>query len=261
LSKLEEVEAILKAATAAPIEATNEKELDDEHPPTDPPDEDEDTNGGSPDEPEGEDNGEDGEGDTTDYQTVKEIADRLGTSAKALYENIRIPMQDGDPVSLGELKDMVITGRNERALYEESSADLIGQRRNMETIAEILTPEQRQTANDIITHNQQRELRLLEAVLPTWKDETVAKSEQKRIIELTAKYGLSKPELEALITDHRLVKLLRDVAIRPASAPVHSHGTVSPRKSSTNGDASYRRGIAPGASKADKLSAINALLK
>jgi hypothetical protein len=259
LSKLEEVEAILKAATAAPIEATNEKELDDEHPPTDPPDEDEDTN--PPDE-DGEDDPSTSSGTDEEEitQSMREIAEKLGTSPRALYESIRVPMQNGEPMTIGELKNAVLNGRNERIAYEDSAAELMYQRRNLELIGEALTQEQAQHANGVIAHQQERELRLLVATLPAWKDEKVAKSEQASIMSLTAKYGLSKPETEALVTDHRLVKLLRDIATRPASPPVHSHGTVSPRKHAANGDA-YKRALGAGASKMDKLSAISELIK
>ena len=101
---------------------------------------------------------------------------------------------------------------------------------------------------------------LLAKVLPTWKDPAVAKREEKSIMQLTSKYGLSQAETEALVTDHRLVKLLRDVAVRGGvNQAMSSTPKAASRAQRPNND-SYKRATALDASKQDKLSAITELI-
>jgi hypothetical protein len=108
----------------------------------------------------------------------------------------------------------------------------------------------------------ERELESLKRVLPAWNKPQVAEYEQKLIVGMAQKYGISKPELEYMATDHRLVKMIRDAALtqdwkakhQTKAARAATRATQSPQDA-------IKRAQAPDASKQDKLRAINALIQ
>jgi hypothetical protein len=108
----------------------------------------------------------------------------------------------------------------------------------------------------------ERELESLKRVLPAWNKPQVAEYEQKLIVGMAQKYGISKPELEYMATDHRLVKLMRDAALTQDWKAKHQTkaARAAPRATQSPQDA-LKRAQAPNASKQDKLRAINALIQ
>jgi hypothetical protein len=108
----------------------------------------------------------------------------------------------------------------------------------------------------------ERELESLKRVLPAWNKPQVAEYEQKLIVGMAQKYGISKPELEFMATDHRLVKMIRDAALTQDWKAKHQTkaARAAPRATQSPQDA-LKRAQAPNASKQDKLRAINALIQ
>jgi hypothetical protein len=108
----------------------------------------------------------------------------------------------------------------------------------------------------------ERELESLKRVLPAWNKPQVAEYEQKLIVGMAQKYGISKPELEYMATDHRLVKMIRDAALTQDWKAKHQTkaARAAPRATQSPQDA-LKRAQAPDASKQDKLRAINALIQ
>lgn len=107
----------------------------------------------------------------------------------------------------------------------------------------------------------ERELQILSRVLPKWENPKTAEYEQGLIIGMARKYGVSRSELETLIQDHRLVKMLRDAALTQDWKAKHQTkaARAAPRRAPGHQDA-IKRGTAPNATKQDKLQAINSLL-
>ncbi len=102
--------------------------------------------------------------------------------------------------------------------------------------------------------------KLLMGALPAWKNQDTAKKELGRMHKVAAAYGISATELDVLAQDHRLVRLLRDVAMREGTKPKKLPPQPGGRHTPNKPDDAIRRAQAPGASKADKLAAINKLI-
>jgi hypothetical protein len=197
---------------------------------------------------------------------LQDAAEKLGVD---LYNGLQVPMGNGTHLSLGEVKDLAVRGKKALAEISEiretadnSHRELMLQRADLmratELLAPALTPEQQARVEALKTTHNNREISLLLDAMPHWRQAESAQKELGRIQEYAGKYGISAPELEALVQDHRLIKLLRDVAVAvpKSKAPPKPAGRNT---NQTQTDA-YKRATAPGASKADKIQGIASLL-
>ena len=164
---------------------------------------------------------EESEEPTPTAPSLKDLADRLQIDQAELY-SVQIPLPgDGESISLGELKDQfnefsVVEKRAEK-LNEEKVAyenDKLRSYQELQTLVNLLpeVPEQyrSQAAQMQQQHLQTEQARLLE-VLPEWKDANNFEAGRSAINGLAGEYGFSPAET-AGISDHRLVKLLKDFA-------------------------------------------------
>ena len=197
---------------------------------------------------------------------LQDAAEKLGVD---LYNGLQVPMGNGTHLSLGEVKDLAVRGKkaladiaNIQETADNSHRELMLQRADLmratELLAPALTPDQQARVEALKTTHNNREISLLLDAMPHWRQAESAQKELGRIQDFVGKYGISAPELEALVQDHRLVKLLRDIAVavpKPKAPPKPAGRNTN----QTHTDA-YRRATAAGASKADKLQGIASLL-
>lgn len=266
MSKLDEVASMLQAAgitgqeqpgaDPAPAAAAGEDQDGGQHPDDLPP-------GETPD--------DDLAADPAPADLVKlsAVAEKLGLADAELYDKLEIPMGGNQVLTLGEVKDMAIEGKkamadiaNVRETADNQSRELMIERQELyraaELLAPVLTPKAQEQLEAHKSATNAREIKLLLAALPTWKNQDTAKKELGRMEQLAAKYGISGTELAALVQDHRLVKMVRDVSVlAPEKKPTPKPGGRHQNKPNTD---AYQRAKAAGASKTDKIQGIASLL-
>lgn len=166
-------------------------------------------------------------------QTVKTLAEKLGVKPSELYDLIEIGLPNDKVYSLGELKDLAVTGQalgKTKATLEKDATDLLVQRRELQLVAEQMAKTGRITQAEVDAMRQTEEKRLAVEVqnfrrsVPSWDDPVTRSRELDAISRHVRQYGLSVPEFEGLVTDARVMKLVRDAAIsapepKPAVAP------------------------------------------
>lgn len=192
-------------------------------------------------------------------------AEKLGLTEAELYDRIKVPMGYGEYKTVGEVKDLAINAQakinelSEQA--DEATRSAMVERAELRATLDLfgatLPPDIKGRINAYMDRHTSREAELLRAAIPSWNDPDTAKRELGELLKLTARYGMSAKETELVAQDHRLVRLLRDAALKteqpkPQPKPAGRHQNTRP-------DA-YKRAQAPGASKADKLAGIAALL-
>jgi len=154
----------------------------------------------------------------------------------------------------------------EREQVNNQAVANMNDRRQIDTIIGMLganvPPEIAESYKQLHNATIEREAASLRRVLPKWNDPKTAEHEQNLIMDMARKYGISRSELEVSITDHRLVKMIRDMAIFDHYRKVKQTkaARAAPRATQSPQDA-LKRAQAPNASKQDKLRAINALIQ
>lgn len=160
--------------------------------------------------------------------SVKDLAAKLEVQPKDLYKSLDIKLSDGSTMSLSELKDLAVKGKHidEHTVKRDKDAnELMVQRKEINDVMELLTTSGKVTEdmiNKVREQNDMRmasEMKLLLKALPDWESQSVRNKEVKAIGDYARQYGITPTELDALITDHRLMKLIRDVATKPVSKP------------------------------------------
>lgn len=173
------------------------------------------------------------EGKPVEKQTVKTLAERLGVKPSELYDLIEIGLPNDKVYSLGELKDLAVTGQalgKTKATLEKDATDLLVQRRELQIVAEQMSKTGRISQAEVDELRKTEEKRLAAEVqnfrrsVPSWDDPVTRSRELDAISRHVRQYGLSVPEFEGLVTDARVMKLVRDAAIsapepKPAVAP------------------------------------------
>jgi len=156
--------------------------------------------------------------------SVKDLAAKLELTPKQLYAAMDVKLSDGSTMTLSELKDLAVKGKSIDSHTERRDKDyneLMVQRREVETIAQKLANEGKlseATIQEVKEQYNQRmasEMKLLLKALPDWENQSIRTKEVKQVAEYARQYGISSQELDALVTDHRLMKLIRDVATKP----------------------------------------------
>jgi len=161
----------------------------------------------------------------TDDLTPTSLAERLGMTPKALFKDLKIPVDGGEPLSLEEFKS---AGKQLRDV-RDAQADLAEKRVAFEN--ETMT--QRQTLqgmlakipSDLLTddlvagvqveHQQyvEGERKALFGIRPDLQEAAKWSSVRSMIIEHLAPYGFRDVEVDGII-DHRLAKYVIDNAER-----------------------------------------------
>lgn len=192
--------------------------------------------------------------------TVKELAAKLETTPAKLYAAMDVKLSDGTTMTLSELKDLAVKGKTidtYSAQREKDYNELMVQRKEVTDVMQNLSNEGKlteETINKVRELNNQRlasEMKLLLKALPEWESQSIREREVKQIGEYVRQYGLSNSEVDSLVTDHRLMKLIRDVATKPMNKPKD----IAP-----SGRQSVAKPKADTTTTAGKLAAISALI-
>lgn len=197
---------------------------------------------------------------TSETYSVKDLAKKLETTPAKLYESLSVPLSDGTTMTLSELKDLAVKGKTIDTHSERRDKDyneIMIQRKEVSDVAQMLHSEGKlteETINKLRERENNRitsEMEKLVRTLPDWENQSIRAKEIKQISQFTAQYGLSPLELDALVTDHRLMKLIRDVATKPMNKPTDIQPSGRSKPTQAKVDTT---------TKAGKLQAISALI-
>ena len=156
-------------------------------------------------------------------RTVKDLAKDLGITAEQLYETLEIKLPTGESYNLSALKDMAAKGVEADkvvAKYNSDANSLLASRKEIYTLVDLLKAEGKVSdkivnqARQQIADKDKRETELLSAAIPSWEIKTNRDNDLKAIYGFVSQYGIGSKELDSLVTDHRLVKMIRDVSIK-----------------------------------------------
>jgi len=184
-----------------------------------------------------------------------------------------VPLQSGDKVTLGELKDYYQAQASATLELQEREQSLTKQRGDIEHLLstlQALPPEIVAKAQDDIKAQLQTEhVRMLEAI-PAWKDQAAFEKGRGAIHALAAEYGVER--IIGQVSDHRLVKMLHDYATLKAAVkaagsnvkPIRSSDpkarAASPNSASGETEALIQKAKQTGQS-ADRMAAISKLIR
>lgn len=219
-------------------------------------------------------------GEESEPVTLKELAAELKIEPKELY-SVAIPMGEGKTMTLGEIKNLAKEAGDIKQRMEEyesteteRSNDIMRARDELNLLVSALgqnVPPQARAAMEEITQRQlaQERAAMLNAI-PQWRDKKAMLADQEEILDFVKRYGFNERELSA-VSDHRLVKLLRDMAKGHAAAkqaaaqakkpPKQPQSTGKPAAAGNSLRSAIARAKQSGASRSDKLAGISALLK
>lgn len=215
-------------------------------------------------------------GDTT----IKDLAEKLGTTPKKLYEDIQITTQAGETLSLGEVKDRIQTQEaatreiveRETAINQRESAML----QNMQLLQSVmgdlegkLDPQTVQKLQERTVKQEARERQLMIQTMPELADPAQLDTFRTNVAEHMEQYGFRPNEL--VIRDHRIALAIKDaiqtkrqlqklMEFQPEQSPPKAHKPQGKRKApNRNAEviANARGSKRPQA----KAAAVNAILK
>lgn len=175
--------------------------------------------------------------------TVKQVAERLESTPKELYESLMIDI-GGESMSLSEVKDRGkdLFGADKKladsdAYRLQAENDILRQNQALTLRAERMggnatqaeQEESQRLHNDYVVKERDRAL----AVLPEWSNPAVQQAEVRLVTEMLTDAGYSPHEIANKV-DHRDVKIYREYAVlkdRLASVgktEVHSKANQQP---------------------------------
>lgn len=152
--------------------------------------------------------------------TVKDLAGKLGIEAKDLYDELTIPLGDGETTTLGEWKDRVKSLRDldsERTEVtdkrNELEKTLLQTRSEMNNLLSVIPPEMREqmvgmAQDKTRVYQQEQEQAVLEAI-PAWKDQDNMAKDRGGIVNMGSEYGFSEQEI-TYTQDARTLRMLHD---------------------------------------------------
>ena len=173
-----------------------------------------------------EDDTEEGQIEAFDSEpiTVKTLAEKLGVEPADLYDELEIPIADGERVTLGQLKDwgkqygepvkLKQQVEDQKAEYERS---VLATRAHLNAMMSVAsTPQERELVQRMVQagaahqegYTKEQETMVLEAI-PEWQDADNRSKDRDAIIAIGAQYGFSEPEMTHT-QDARTLKMLRD---------------------------------------------------
>jgi hypothetical protein len=127
---------------------------------------------------------------------------------------VEIPMPYGmEKMTVGELKDQVSEIHLRQERLDKQSNEVMTERDQLNHVVEAIEPYLTPEVMEKVTARRQAVLarenqRMLEAI-PEWSEATVFQADRKNMQTLAGEYGFSEREFQT-VSDHRLVKLLRD---------------------------------------------------
>jgi hypothetical protein len=176
-------------------------------------------------------------------KNVKELAEKLGISAKDLYDNLEV-----NGKSLGTIKDemqnydALTTTRDELDTRRvEFDTKMTQQVQEVTAVAEImgmdrLTPAEKQQVQGVLQQRKDREVKALLISTPEWSDTVTRTADVASMVADVAPFNLSEADL-GLIEDHRLIRYIRHQALKnardvkePKALPKGQRPTGSKRK-------------------------------
>jgi hypothetical protein len=118
-----------------------------------------------------------------------------------------------EKMTVGAMKDAVSEMHLRQERMDKQSNEVMVERSELGNIVQQLEPYLTPEVLDTIKQRRQAVLarenqRMLE-VIPEWEDNTVFQTDRKVMQSLAGEYGFSEREFKT-VSDHRLVKLLRD---------------------------------------------------
>jgi hypothetical protein len=155
--------------------------------------------------------------------TVASLAKELGVEAKDIYNELEIPLGEGESVTLGQFKDRVKDLREldtQRETFSTEKAEQEkGQLRDralLNTMLELIGPELARPAyqaaqEQLETWQDDQRGQILEAI-PEWQDPDALAKDRDSIVGLGQEYGFSEVEMTGVL-DARTVRMLRDFAV------------------------------------------------
>lgn len=225
--------------------------------------------------------GEEGERAGSGF-SIKELAEELGTTPKKLYDSLEITTQEGETLTLGQVKDRIqgqLTAEREIAQKEQSimqreAALLQNQQLFQSLYSDLERNLSPQTVNQLKEQQQrqqQRETALLMNAMPELRDEANFDRFRRDVVEFAGSYGFKPHELA--ISDHRIAVMLRDamqtkkrldklLSFDPEKdkAPPKSARPQGKQSKPSRVQQAIRSARANGAKDSDKLNAVSALL-
>lgn len=127
---------------------------------------------------------------------------------------IEVPMPYGmEKMTVGQLKDEVSNVHIRQQKLDKQSNEMMVERQELETIASMIGPNLPPEAHQALQQRRQAVLaregeHMLQAI-PEWKEEVTFNADRKEMQTMATEYGFSEHEFQT-VSDHRLVKLLRD---------------------------------------------------
>lgn len=228
------------------------------------------------------DDGGDPRGDGVVDGSLKALAEKLGVDPADLYA-VKVPMGgDAEPLTLGELKDIAKGAADltvERLRFDEEVTahrkQTTKDRSDLQALVamlprEALSPAMVKAARDAGEAYTKEQGRLLGELVPEWSDEDAFKRDQEMIVRHVKAAGWTEQDLNG-VQDARLLAYFRQQARREArmvellgrmkSAGSLSKGFKANPKARAAVEAERIRGAARSGSRADKIGAIESLLK
>jgi len=154
-------------------------------------------------------------GDRPDDGTGRESGSEREDNAEIDYAlEVEVPMPYGmEKMTVGAMKDAVSEMHLRQERMDKQSNEVMVERSELGNIVQQLEPYLTPEVLDTIKQRRQAVLarenqRMLE-VIPEWEDNTVFQTDRKVMQSLAGEYGFSEREFKT-VSDHRLVKLLRD---------------------------------------------------
>jgi hypothetical protein len=211
---------------------------------------------------------------------LKALAEKLGATPEALYEQLKVSMADGQEMSLGALKDAY----KPAAELEKARAGLLDEMTSnrkavLDTQQEFsallqmfdpstLNPDVLRSVNQMAEKQRQQQIEGTLKAIPEWKDPIARAADWVDIRRVGKEYGFSDVELKLIeqgYGDHRLVAMARALGKQPRAetAKPAPKVAVAPKGGKPQTDA-QRHGHLKTAVKSGRMSpftAVDQLLK
>jgi len=180
--------------------------------------------------------------------TVKDLAERLGLEPRDIYDELEIPLGDGQSVTLGEWKDRVKELRAvdlERDQVKQSresyERDLMRTRQEVNALMALI-PEQARAqlihqARERSTAYEAEQRKAVLDAIPDWQNPDRLAADREAIVAMGAEFGFSEQEI-TWTQDARTVRMLHDfmrLRERVASIDIESKRQAAVTKKSAPG--------------------------
>jgi hypothetical protein len=164
-----------------------------------------------------------GDEDEEEPITVSTLAEKLGVEAKDIYDELQIPVGEGESITLGEFKDRAKDLREldaQREEYQANKSDYEkGQMRDralLNEMLEIVGPDIARPALEAAQRRvsgwEEEQRGLILDAIPEWKDPDNLARDRSKIVTVGQEYGFSEVEITHT-QDSRTVRMLRDFAL------------------------------------------------